>query len=149
MIEVWCKENHEEALLDALAKHSLTMLQTENPNSLIAKAQEWIAAPQTKSKNKPTQPPAAVINLQKLGLRALMPMINDPKFENLPKIYNSLRPIFESPPKVLRPDLLDILRLLAERSPAETAYFLRGLHTEITLRNPDLAASQELEQLPR
>jgi len=129
LVEQWCLENHEEVLLDSLSKHSLTQLQTENPYFLIAKAEEWIAAQNSKAKHKPPIQTAALINLQKLGLRALIPLITEPTYENLPRIYNALRPIMADPPKVLRPDLLDIIRALALRSPAETAYFLRDLST--------------------
>jgi hypothetical protein len=127
LVEKWCIENHEEALLISLSQHSLATLQTENPNALIAKAQDWIATPETKANLKPRLQTVEVINLQKLGLRVLMPLIVEPTFENLPKVYKALKPIFAAPPKVLRPDMLDILKSLAGRSPAETAYFLRDL----------------------
>ncbi|MEN8241876.1 MAG: DNA alkylation repair protein [Chloroflexota bacterium] len=127
LVEQWCLDNHEEALLESLSKHSLTQLQTENPNFLIATAAEWIGAPETRAKQKPPIPASALINLQKLGLRGLIPLITEPTYENLPRIYNALRPIMADPPKVLRPDLLDIIRSLARRSSAETAYFLRDL----------------------
>lgn len=127
LVESWCLDNHEEALLESISTHSLTRLQTESPDVLIAKAREWLQAPDHKKKQKPPIPVSALINLQKLGLRALIPLISDPDFENLPKVYSALREIMADPPKTVRPDLLDIIKALASRSPAETAYFLRDL----------------------
>jgi hypothetical protein len=130
LAEEWCKQNHEEALLNAIAERSLAPLQSEHPDLLIAKAQEWIAAPTTKQDQQPSLSAAVLLNFQKLGFRALLPLVADQGYENLPKIYKTLKPSLQTPAKVLRPDLLDLLRHLGRRSPQETAFFLRSLHTE-------------------
>lgn len=128
LVEEWCLENHEEVLLESIANHSLTRLQAENPGFLISKAAVWIGSRSRKSSDSPPLPAASLTNLKRLGLRALIPLISDPEFENLPKIFTALDEITEDPPKILRPDLLDTLRALASRSPAETAFFLRQLY---------------------
>jgi hypothetical protein len=129
LVEAWCLQNHEEELLVAMAERSLAPLQTEQHELLIEKADEWF-----KHKNIPAdQPPlpaAVLLNFQKLGMRALIPLIEDPRYENLPKIYNTLKPILQAPPKVLRPELLNLIKRLGQRSPQETTFFLRGLHAE-------------------
>jgi hypothetical protein len=69
---------------------------------------------------------------QQLGLQALLPLIRDPGFEDLPVFFRTIQPLARQTPPALRPDLLDVLETLAERSPTETAYFLRQ-----TLDTPD------------
>jgi hypothetical protein len=71
---------------------------------------------------------------QQLGLRALLPLVENPEFENLPVFYRLIQPLVCNVPPGLRPDLLDVLVALARRSPQETAYFLRQ-----TLNYPDAA----------
>jgi hypothetical protein len=71
---------------------------------------------------------------QQLGLRALLPLIQDPGFENLPVFFRLIQSLCQTAPAALRPDLLDVLAALARRSPQETAYFLRQ-----TLMFPDSA----------
>jgi hypothetical protein len=130
LAEEWCQENFEEALLTAIAELSLAPLHVERHELLLAKAQEWLAAPESKQDIKPALPAAVLVNLQKLGLRALVPLATNQGYENLPMIYKTLKPILQSPSKVLRPDVLDLLRSLSRRSPQETAFYLRGLHKE-------------------
>jgi hypothetical protein len=72
---------------------------------------------------------------QQQGLRALLPMINDPRFENLPVFFRLIAPLTRTAPSAVRPDLLDVLESLARRSPPETAFFLR--QTLDTPNSPD------------
>jgi hypothetical protein len=62
---------------------------------------------------------------QQIGLRALLPLISEGNFENIPAIFRLITPFTRELPAPLRPDLLDIIKALARRSPKETAYFLR------------------------
>jgi hypothetical protein len=74
------------------------------------------------------------LSLQQLGLRALLPLM-EVDIHLLPVFYHLLAPFVRAVPPRLRPELLDVLRALARRSPKETAYFLRqGLETS---SNPD------------
>jgi hypothetical protein len=125
----WCRENHEEELITAIAERGLAPLHSEHQDLLIVKAHEWIAVPE-KPGERGSLPTAVGINYQKLGLRALTALIENPLYENLPKIYNTLKDTLKAPPKTLRPDLLDLVRVLAQRSPQETAFYLRSLYTE-------------------
>jgi hypothetical protein len=60
-----------------------------------------------------------------LGLRALLSVAADPDFENLPPVFRMLGPYVQEPTEATVPNLLKVLEALAERSPMETAYFLR------------------------
>ena len=129
VVDDWCRDNHEDALLHAIAERSLTPLHRHEEDLLIEKAVEWIGVPEQK-KSGQKMPTAAAVSYQKLGLHTLIPLINDPGFENLPRIYTAIKPILQAPPNVLRPDLLDLIRRLAQRSPQETAFYLRNLYRE-------------------
>ena len=63
--------------------------------------------------------------LDQVGLRALMQLIQEPDFENLPVFFKLIQPLTRACPPAVKPDLLDILTMLAHYSPSETAYFLR------------------------
>jgi hypothetical protein len=49
----------------------------------------------------------------------------NPNFENLPTLYRLLSPLLREASSTLESDLLRAVRALGERSPQETAYFLR------------------------
>lgn len=130
LAEAWCMETHEEVLLSAIAGRSLAALHTDHQDLLLDKVRHWISAPETLRDSDPALPPAVLLNLQKLGLQALLPLISSPAFENLPRLFNLLKPTLQDPPKGLRPDLVDVLRRLGRRTPQETAFYLRSLHAD-------------------
>lgn len=130
LAENWCRQNHEEQLIHTIAEQSLASLHAGNPPVVVAKAEGWIDMPNRMQTGQETISASELVNFQKLGLRALIPLIEDPNFENLPLIYNTLQATLESPPKVVRPDLLDILKRLARRSPRETAFYIRKVHQQ-------------------
>jgi len=142
LVTTWCRENHEEAILTSLATHSLATIQKENSPLFLDQVQTWLtpeqeeAAQDTEAGKRPTPSGAAAstLNLQKLALIALPPLIQNPQFENLPRIYSIIDPVVSDAPKLLRPYILDVMRLLALRTPPETAYLLKKHLTE----NPSL-----------
>jgi hypothetical protein len=145
MIETWCYENHEESLVDAMATSSLIALHKDNSDLLISKALEWITHP---AGGTPQIAAAVILNFQKLGLRSLAPLIDDPEYENLPKIFKTMKPILQAPPKILRPDLLNLLRILGRRSPQETTFFLRSLLNESPTATLQWLARRVINILP-
>jgi hypothetical protein len=107
----WAKPEENFRMLDHLFHHSTRTLRREAPQRLLALYGEWIGS----------QRPAE----QGLGLRALVPVIADEVFENLPTVFRLISPLVQSAPSALHTDLQAILEALARRSPTETAYFLR------------------------
>jgi hypothetical protein len=65
------------------------------------------------------------LDLQALGIRAVVPIVRDPEFENLPPVYRLLSPLMQYLQPKLQTDLQIVIEALAQRSPMETAYFLR------------------------
>jgi hypothetical protein len=122
-LQAWIKPDTEARLVDALCTQGLACIRQQNPTVVISLAESWL----TKKD----------VFYQQVGLRLLLPLINDPQFENLPVIYRLILPLTRSSPARLRPDLLDMLAALAHRSPNETAYFLQ--QTAAMPNSPDTA----------
>lgn len=107
----WAKPGTDDRLVSALVEVGLARLRRENPERYLEETKSWLASEEAFS--------------QRLGLRALLSLVRSQEFENLPLAMRLLAPLVRSAPHRLRPDLLDVIRALAERSPGETAYFLR------------------------
>jgi hypothetical protein len=119
-LKSWLVPDLEFFLIETLMNHALGRLRQEHPQAMIRLIQDWLES------TKPLY--------QQLGLRALLPLVENPQFENLPVFYRMIQPLASNVPPGLRPDLLDVLVALTHRSPQETAYFLRQ-----TLNYPDAA----------
>jgi hypothetical protein len=110
-IHQWITADLDVQLLDVILMDGLIRLRKERPLVMINLIQDWLNL----SDNFYRQ----------LGLRALLPAISDPGFENLPIFFRMIQPFMGNTPSGLRPDLLEVLTALAHRSPQEAAYFLR------------------------
>lgn len=109
--QAWLASRPEERLVAALLNDGLRRVRRENPDGLIQLVEAWLDGPDLYSRQ--------------LGLRALLPMVQDPAFENLPAFFQMIHPLTRSVSSGLRPYVLDALEALAMRSPKETAYFLK------------------------
>jgi len=107
----WITQDTEDRLIDVMILLGLENLRKEDPHSIYQLIDEWLAANE--------------VHYQKIGLRTLLPLVQDPDNENLPIFFNLIQPFTRSLPSSISPDLLDIVEVLARRSPQETAYFLR------------------------
>jgi len=110
-IRDWSRENHEEKLLVLLAEQGLSGLRRQDIGAFQKHVEDWCRGDNFLD--------------QRLGLLALLPLVQDESFTNLPLIYNMLTPLLDDLPKTLRADLLQVIRPLVKRSPKETAFFLR------------------------
>lgn len=123
-LNTWLTPDLEMALLEPLLATGLEQLSRQQPQALLDWIQTQLEKPQPFN--------------QQVGLRALLPLIRDPAFENLPLFYRLITPLYHNPHSRLRPDLIEVLSALARRSPQETAYFLRQViqqaKSEDTLR---------------
>jgi hypothetical protein len=87
-------------------------------------------------------------SVQAVGLLALLPLVNDPQFENLPAIFTAVSPLLQSAPPVLLSDLQDLLEACLRRSPIETGYFLRQLLMMTTAPGLTRLVRRIFSQLP-
>jgi hypothetical protein len=130
----WITTDVEFFLIEALLIHGVQRLQNEQPQVFLQLIESWMESTNTFQ--------------QQLGLRALVQVINDPTFENLPAFFRLIQPLCQAAPAALRQDLLDVLSALARRTPQESAYFLR--QSLIFPDSPDTPwlIRQSLKQFP-
>ena len=133
-IHDWITTDLEMHLVDTILTQGISRLRQERPLVLVDLIQDWL----NNSKSF----------YQQLGLRALLPLINDPGFENLPAFFRMIQPLTCNAPSALRPDLLDVLTALAHRSPQETAHFLRQCLTFPNASDTPWLVRQVLEEFP-
>lgn len=107
----WLTPDLESSIVKFLLEQSFKKLHAEYPQAMERMIQEWL-------QNKDPF-------FKQLGLHALLPLILQPENENLPAYYRMVQPLICEIPTGLRPDILDIVTALAQRSPAETAFYLR------------------------
>jgi len=110
-VERWAQPISEDRLINALVQYGLSRVSREQPERLLQQGSDWLASNDT--------------GLGRLGLRALLLLVSEPSFENLPAILHQLMPFVRAAPYPIRADIMDVLIALARRSPKETAYSLR------------------------
>jgi hypothetical protein len=117
-IEVWSKDCKENLIISALTDQSLSRFREESPDDLGKIVEQWLTSTD--------------LSQQRIGLRAVIPLLTSQNFENIPVFYKLLTPYIRIAPPQLRPDILDAIQALARLSPQETAFFL-----SINLEAPD------------
>jgi hypothetical protein len=100
-----------ERVISTLLDQGLVWLRQTDPEKIIERARTWLGS---RSEFEQT-----------LGLRVIQPLIAEPAYKNLPVFFKLLDPLTCEASAALRPDLVDVIEVLARRSPRETAYFLR------------------------
>jgi hypothetical protein len=98
-------------LTDALAR-----LRWENPDTFFMILEGWLASP------RPT--------LQMWGMQALIPLLRDPRFENLPAVFRILQPAVKAVGPVTQLDFQACIAALERISLTETMAFLRNILAE-------------------
>ncbi len=110
-LQAWVHTHPDKRLLDGLFEHGLARLLQEAPDPLMDLVRGWLS-----SSDQPTR---------QAGLRALLPIIVHRGAGSLPTISPLMKPFIRIAPSRLRPDILAVVRALAQCSPAETAFLLR------------------------
>jgi hypothetical protein len=105
------RESSDEAVRKALLTESLARLRRDNPEALFALLEDWLKSPRSV--------------LQVWGLQALIPLLNQPEFENLPAVFRIVRPALELAGPATQLEMQACLTALARVSLTETLFFLR------------------------
>ena len=125
-LNAWAVPTEDRTILEALLNKGTFRLRHEGPDALIELYEGWLTTPETTRRS--------------VGLKALLPLINDPAFENIPPIFSALFPLVRAASPELFNDLSAVLIALAERTSVETVYFLRQvLSSPIAKETPRLA----------
>ncbi len=133
-MQAWVQAGMDRRVLDGLLEHGVKKFQQEAPERLLGLITTWLAS--------------AEQTAQQAGLRALLPMLQEPGNPSLPTIYRLVTPYLRVAPSRIRPEILAVARALARCSPSETAYVLRQNLTAPD--NPDTAwiIRQVLDEFP-
>lgn len=132
-VQSWLTSMPEERLLKAILEKSLTRMRRAYPKFYLEIIEEWLKAEE--------------IYPRQVGLRALISLLEDPNFGNLPILYRLLTPLVRVPPPALRQDLVEVLRNLIHHYPQEASYILQENLSE---DRPDTAwlARQVINDFP-
>lgn len=110
-VKSWAVRDTDVNLLDAMARDGLKRVRKEHAPTLVKVTESWLSEKE--------------LDARRMGLRLLLPLVNDPGYPNLPVVFRMLLPYVRQAPGRLRPDILDVVAALAMRSPVETASYLR------------------------
>ena len=112
-LTVWTQKIRDANVRTLLLTHSLARLRKENPDEFLALVTEWLYPHREQFWSN--------------GLQALLPLIKNPSFENLPPIFNLVEPVIEAAPTLLQKDIQNIIIALYQDAPTETSFFLKNL----------------------
>ena len=136
-LTAWSTQVRDPDVRASLLTHSLARLRRETPDRFLTLVSEWLHPARER--------------LWTNGLRALLPLIGDSAYENLPPVFALVAPVIEAAPAMLQTDLLELIRGLYAASPTETTYFLKKLlgesqnpHTKVLMRRILSALPEEL-----
>ena len=109
----WMAVTTDEQLVQAMFTFGLAQFAAIDPDAFMLLVGDWLGSP--------------AIETQALGLRALGTLLAVPAFENFPPCFRLLSPLVRQSTPDLRPELVNVLRILGERSPQEAVYFYLDL----------------------
>lgn len=109
-IETWAEARTEGRIMKALVYSGLARYLQEYPQSYLQQIESWLSAEER--------------HVNRLGLKAIPPLLESGKFEDYPQLFNQLSKLIRGEMTPLKADILGIIEILANQSPDETAYFL-------------------------
>ncbi len=119
-ITAWTQQIRDPSVRAALLSTSLTRMRKETPNQFLTLVREYLHPERARAWSN--------------GIQALIPMITDTDFENLPAIFDIVEPIVEEAPSTLQNDLTDLIVALYRASTSETIFMLK--HVLANSQNP-------------
>lgn len=126
-LTAWTQQVRDSDVRSALLSTSLTRMRKETPNQFLALVQEYLHPERSRTWSN--------------GIQALLPMIADTSYNNLPPILDLVEPIIAEAPSTLQNDLTDLIVSLYRASASETTFLLKHIlnnsenpMTAITLR---------------
>ena len=117
-LPAWLEQSKDKEIRTALLTDAFARLRREYPEAFFSILEGWLESPQSA--------------MQIWGMQALIPLLQDPQFENLPAIFRILRPSILAASPATQLDLQACLAALERFSLTETIVFLR----EISVGNP-------------
>ncbi|MBI3153369.1 MAG: DNA alkylation repair protein [Chloroflexi bacterium] len=119
-LTAWTQQIRDPEVRSALLSTSLTRMRKETPTQFLILVREYLHPERTRTWSN--------------GIQALLPMIADTSFTNLPPILDLVEPIIEEAPSTLQNDLADLIVALYRASANETTFMLK--HILANSQNP-------------
>ncbi len=107
----WLAQSTDKQIVTALLTDAFARLRRENPEMLFTVLEDWLKSPRN--------------SLKIWGLRAVIPILTDPHFENLPAVFRILKPAIQTAGPTTQLELQACLSTLEQVSRTETLAFLR------------------------
>ena len=114
-LTAWTQQIRDPDVRSALLSTSLTRMRKETPNQFLNLVREYLHPARMRTWSN--------------GLQALLPMIADSTYENLPTILDIVEPIIEEAPTTLQNELIDLIVALYRTSASETTFMLKHILT--------------------
>jgi hypothetical protein len=111
----WSQSAESAHLQQTLFSQGSIRLRRERPGEWLNFLNDWLSSSRLAS--------------QKTGLHALIVLVQDREFEDLPSLFSMITPLFQVSPTGLHAELVEVAKALVQRSPVEIAYFLRQILT--------------------
>ncbi len=111
LIRAWSVPAEDIQVLGQLLDRGLSTVRRETPQKLLQALSAWFASHE-------------VFDLQ-VGLRALKAYLQTSSYLDLPTVLKLLQPFVWQLPPGVRPDLIEVMRILVQSDPIEAAFFLR------------------------
>jgi hypothetical protein len=124
-LSAWTQQVRDPAVRLALVTDSLTRLREESAERFLELVGEWLHPARPRSWSDAVQ--------------ALLPLISDPQFQNLPPVLEVVEPLIQAAPSALQTDLEELILALYRAFPTETVVFLR--HVLTSSNNPMTAVT--------
>ena len=133
-VSAWVSHTRDNQLRLALLRTSLARIRKESPAKFLQLMRIWLdpAAPK----------------MWASAIHAIIPLLEDPSYQNLPPVYNLLSPVIKSMPSIMQNDLAELINALYVASPVETTYFLRQVITGSSSPQMSVTIRRILPQLP-
>lgn len=112
-LTAWTSQVRDPDVRARLLTVSLARLRREAPDVFLTLIGEWLHP--------------ARQHLWSNGLQALLPLIRDRDYENLPPVFTAVGPVIEAAPARLQDEIAEVIRALHQASPVETTFFLKQL----------------------
>ncbi|MGC8855620.1 MAG: DNA alkylation repair protein [Anaerolineae bacterium] len=112
-LTAWTGQIRDPSVRAALLTTSLARLRKETPHQFFELISEWLHPSRQRTWSN--------------GIQALLPLLSDPNFDNLPVVFTLVEPILKAAPTTLQNDLQELIVSLYRASPNETIYFLQQI----------------------
>ena len=133
-LTAWTQAVRDPSVRAALLTTSLTRLRRETPELFLILVREWLHPARQRMWSN--------------GIQALVPLITEEDFDNLPPIFEIIEPILKAAPSALQFDLQELLTTLYQASPDETTYFIQQILKGTKSPLPAVSLRRMLPELP-